>query len=778
MSVRYRWLALIILGLSMTVRAAGPLDPNGVPSGNIDPTALAVPTTVDPMQQAATSSAITASHGAISNVSHARTQPSLSPTSATSAASTHAPLPESEFQKLVAQSLGKPLPLFGYDLFSSPTTFAPVDQAPVTPDYIIGPGDEILIHAWGQIDIDYTATVDRLGNIYLPKVGTLQVAGLKYQDLQNNLHQAIAKNFNNFELQVNLGQLRSIQIFVVGQAQRPGSYIVSSLSTLINALFAVGGPNNAGSLRHIQLKRDGKLLTELDLYDFLLRGDKSHDVKLQSGDVILFPAVGHQAAISGSVRLPAIYEVNDGSDLAQLIALAGGLTATASEQKVNVERIHGHDKRTVAQVALDASGYALPLMDGDLVRILPITPQFDNAVTLRGNVAYPLRNPWHPGMTLTDLIPNKEALISREYWLKKNLTNQEVGENESRGAVRAGAVKKNLSDQQVASEVKLSANDIDWDYAVIERQSRQDLSSTLIPFNLGRLVLDHDMSQNVALQPGDVVTIFSQKDINVPQGKKTRFVRVDGEVVHAGVYRVEEGETLRHLVVRIGGVTSQAYLFGSELTRESTRALQQKQLNQILDRMEIDLNNSAGALAQGALDQKGLDAAKAQMEGQRQKLAKMRQTQVSGRIILDVPENDNHPEALPELPLEDGDHLYVPPVPSTVGVYGDVYAENSAFMFDAHKHVGEYIDMAGGPTRDADAGRMFLIRANGAIISRQNTGGLFARNFSHLDMMPGDAVVVPEEPDKTPVLKSFLDYATIFMNMGVGLATLKFMGII
>lgn len=701
----------------------------------------------------------------ITNVSHARGAGGGNvPRPAAAPAVAHG---ESDFQRLVAQSLGKTLPLYGYDLFSSPTTFSPLDEVPVTPDYVVGPGDEILIRAWGQVDIDYRATVDRLGNIYLPKVGTLQVAGLKYQELQSSLHQAIARNFNNFELQVNLGQLRSIQIFAVGQAARPGSYTVSGLSTLVNALFAVGGPNTAGSLRHIQLKRGGAVLTELDLYAFLLDGDKSHDVKLEPGDVIVFPAVGPQAAITGSVRVPAIYELKDGTDLAQLIRLAGGLTATAAEQKVNIERVHDHKNLAVASVNLDADGYSTPLREGDLVRILPISPKFENAVTLRGNVAYPLRSPWHPGMTVSDLIPNKDALINRDYWLKKNLTNNEPENGQQR-----------ISDQQLATGLKITANDIDWDYAVIERQSRQDLTTQLIPFNLGKLVLDHQASDNVALQPGDVVTIFSQKDVNVPQSHKTRLVRIDGEVLHAGVYRAEEGETLRHLVVRIGGLSPNAYLFGTEFTRVSTQQLQQAQLNKTVDRMEMELNNSAGSLAQGAQDQKGLDAAKAQVEAQKMQLAKMRQAPVSGRIILQIPDDDNRVEALPELPLEDGDHLYVPPTPSTVGVFGDVYAENSAFMYDRDKRAGDYLAMAGGATRDADASRAFLLRANGVVISRQNTGGLFTSSFARLPLMPGDAVVVPDDRDKTPFLKSFFDYATIFMNMGVGLATLKFMGLI
>ena len=187
----------------------------------------------------------------------------------------------------MGSSLNRKLPIYGYSLFDHvPTTFAPLDRVPVTADYVIGPGDELLIRAWGQIDLDARVVVDRSGRIYLPRVGSLSVAGLKYEQLPDFLKSAVGKIFRNFDLDVNLGQLRSIQVFLVGQARRPGAYTVSSLSTLVNALFASGGPSMSGSMRHIQLKRDNQLVAEFDLYDLLLDGDKSKDARLLPGDVI------------------------------------------------------------------------------------------------------------------------------------------------------------------------------------------------------------------------------------------------------------------------------------------------------------------------------------------------------------------------------------------------------------------------------------------------------------------------------------------------------------
>ena len=195
--------------------------------------------------------------------------------------------PPTEFQLMVANSLGKTLPIYGANLFRNPpTTFAPLNLVPVTPDYVIGPGDELLVQVWGQLTLNGRFTVDRSGAIYIPQVGTLHVAGLPFSQIQQNLKTQLGRVFRNFDLNVNMGQLRSIQVFVVGQARRPGSYTISSLSTLTNALFATGGPTPQGSMRHIQLKRGGKVVVDFDLYDLLLRGDKSNDSQLLPGDVI------------------------------------------------------------------------------------------------------------------------------------------------------------------------------------------------------------------------------------------------------------------------------------------------------------------------------------------------------------------------------------------------------------------------------------------------------------------------------------------------------------
>src|SRR5947208_4594471 len=505
-----------------------------------------------------------------------------------------------EFQQFVMQSIGRDLPMFGANLFRTvPSTFAPVDNIPVAADYVVGPGDEIQIRAWGQIDVDYNAAVDRDGTISVPKVGVINVAGIKESDLPAYLKTVFGRTFRNFQLTATLGRLRSIQIFVVGQAKRPGTYTVSSLSTLVTAVFADGGPSSKGSMRNIQLKRGNQVVAEIDLYDLLLSGDKSRDAKLLPGDVIYIPPVGPLVAVTGSVNVPAVYELKQSTVLFDLIRWAGGLATTAAGQKATVERIEDHKARKVEEFPLDMGGLSRSVRDGDLVTVYSLVPRFDNAVALRGDVAQPGRFPWREGMRVRDLIPDREALLARDYWIKRNqvvgldssvtsILNQQAatgtrlnvddlnerrareGEldptsgdptrrlqteseaarfldpNQVSSATQTSRLQQVNKDEsakvdaartdalRLVNQITPSQREVDWDYAVIERLNRNDLTTSLIPFNLGKAVIDGDPEQNLLLQPGDIVTVFSKQDIKVPVSKQTQYIRIEGEFKGAG----------------------------------------------------------------------------------------------------------------------------------------------------------------------------------------------------------------------------------------------------
>ncbi len=745
------------------------------------------------------------------------------------------PAPLTEFQHMVRDSIGQVLPIYGANLFQNvPSTFAPVDNAPVTPSYVVGPGDELLVQAWGQVTLDGRFQVDRSGNIYLPQAGTVHVAGVEFSQLQSYLHSQMGKVFRNFDLNVNMGQLRSIQIFVVGQARRPGSYVVSSLSTLVNALFATGGPTPQGSLRHIELKRKGKLIEDFDLYDLLLYGDKSKDAPLLPGDVIYIPPVGPQVAVAGSVKEPAVYELKGPATIADALKLAGGLSNVASIQNLRLDRVDDHQMRSQLQIPMTATGESTPLRDGDILELNAIVDQFRNTVTLRGNVANPGRYAWRPGMRISDLIPDQEALVTRDYWQRRSQLGQpalaykplrrvdvtegrlmlspnspvqdamtdNTGTVYTRNAVNSGANATNYANSastpnaglgvggsgasaaaalngsadstsfQPKNDVVLSAPDIDWSYAVIERQDKKDLTTSLLPFNLGKLVMNGDQAQNLELRPGDMVTIFSKADIRVPQSQQTRYVRLEGEFASAGIYSVHPGETLRQLVERAGGLTADAYLYGSQFTRESTRKLQQQRLNDYANELELEARNASANAANSAVSTQDTAAAAAIQQQSAAMVAQLRQVKATGRIVLNLPPNSAGAVALPDIPLEDGDEFIVPRVPSSVMVEGAVYNPNS-FLYDPRLRVGDYLRLAGGANRDADKSRAFVIRADGSVISKQYSSTFRGGSFNSIRLYPGDTIVMPQSVDKRATIRNLMDISQVVGQFGLGAAAIN-----
>src|ERR1035438_8141252 len=532
--------------------------------------------------------------------------------------------PLTEFQKFSATTTGQVLPIFGANLFQNvPSTFAPLDMAPVPPNYVLGPGDELRIQVWGQVNFQANVRVDRSGEIYIPisQVGPVHVAGLSYSELEAHLRDAIGHVYRNFNLQADIGKIRAIQIYVAGEARRPGVYTVSSLSTLIDALFASGGPSVQGSFRQIQLRRGNEMATNFDLYAFLIKGDKSNEVQLLSGDVIYIPPAGPQAAVVGSVRNPAIYELRPNETLGDVLAAAGGASTVAAEARIPIERIEVHNERHRMEVAYDSTGMATPVAEGDLVRVFSIVPMYKQTVTVRGNIANPGRFAWHPGMRIRDLIPDKESLITRNYWWKRAQlglpapefepipgfsrmrqpvgnqaltlpppvdmsgsaqdqnfptqdqnaepqdqyqypqqqspqgtqqgsypTAQQRGSSTSLAAQEQSEPSSRFGRSTQKTSVTQEAPEIDWDNAVIQRLNPDNLKTVLISFDLGKLVLGHDESQNLELQPGDIVSIFSEADIHVPIAQQTKIVKLEGEFAHAGPYTVQPGETLRDLV--------------------------------------------------------------------------------------------------------------------------------------------------------------------------------------------------------------------------------------
>jgi protein involved in polysaccharide export with SLBB domain len=660
----------------------------------------------------------------------------------------------------------------------------------------------------------------------------VHVAGLSFSALDKQMRGAIGRVYRNFDLTVDVGQIRAIQVYVSGQARRPGVYTVSSLSTLVDALFASGGPSLQGSMRHIELKRGSEVVTTFDLYNLLVHGDKSKDVKLLSGDVIFIPSVGAQVAVTGSVRNSAIYELRENESLGDLIADAGGVSAVAAEARVSIERIEEHRDRHAMEVAYDPSGLATPLAEGDLVHVFSIVPKYSKTVTLRGNIANSGRFAWHAGMHVSDLIPDKESLITRNYWWKRAQLGLPVPEFEATpgfaefrqpaenhaitiktpppsednilapsgsgsssssssgmqqnprqsaqqraGGSSLGSAQADLSNRTFRTaprtEISLLAPEIDWDYAVIERLDQNTLKTILISFDLGKLVLQHDASQDIELQPGDAVSILSEADIRVPIAEQTKMVTLGGEFAHAGVYTVQPGETLRHLVERAGGFTPNAYLYGSDFTRESTRVVQQARIDEYVQNQSMQIQRNNLAMAGSATGSaQGLASNSAAQSSQQSLLASLQQIRATGRIVLKFTPDSSGINTIPDIMMEDGDRFVVPSVPATVNVVGAVYDQNS-FLYAPGKRISSYLKLAGGPNRDADRKHEFIIRANGEVVSHEVAKGPWGNEFSNLLVNPGDTVIVPEKKLKPSAMNGVMGWSQMFSQFALGAASMN-----
>lgn len=674
------------------------------------------------------------------------------------------PLVPTQFQEFVKDTTGKSLQLYGYNLFEG-YRFTSLADVPVPANYVIGPGDEIDLKLWGMTDNMLRIPIDRNGQMSIPKVGTINLAGTRADQLEDVLRSHLSKVFKKFELSASVGRLRSIQIFVVGQARKPGAYMVSSMSTLIAALFESGGPSSNGSLRKIKLIRGGQLVTTLDLYSFIHSGDTSKDSRLLPGDVIVIPPVENRVALYGATDNPAIYELSNTEEtVSQLLKYAGGQSNLSTPHKVQLERVDAQKikgPRLVLSLALNEAGLSYRLKNSDVLTLFKISPEFGNAVTLRGNVASPLRYPYKQGMRIADLIPETDALIQADYYARKNKFVQ----------YESGLV---VSAERVIGETRGLLEEINWSYATLERTDNKEVKTILIPFDLGKAIRQNDPRENHELQPGDVITVFGVKDLPVPLENRTQFVKVLGEVKVPGIYQLNGNETLNQAIEKAGGLTKNAYLFGTVFTRESARVQQQENLSKAIRRMQADIVNQSATLLQNITDSEKGQSTQAQIASQKLLIERAQTIKANGRVSLEMTLGQ---PVLPDISIEDGDTIYVPNKPSFVGVYGAVLAEAS-LMHRTTYSVTDYLDKS-GLSRDADIDEILIIRADGSV--EGNPKGLrkklTTQSLASKTLQPGDTVFVPEIIDRRGAYTQFIqgvkDWTQIVFQMGIGAVALK-----
>lgn len=738
----------------------------------------------------------------ISNVNNA---PNLTPGGSTSnvtsianksrAAGSTNSIPD-EFQQSVFIRTGLNLQRFGYNLFNTPSTFLASDNVPASSNYVLGPGDQIIIRGWGAVDINYEATIDKEGGIVIPKVGRVSLNGITAGNLDNYLKGQIGKNFRNFSVSATVSKLRSIQITVAGFAQVPGTYTVSSLSTLTDAVFASGGPSSQGSLRRIELKRNGVTLVDYDMYDLLLKGNSSSNVRLAPGDIVYIRPVGKQVAIYDGVKVPGIYEVKDNETVADVVKFAGGYTYNNSKNQLIIEKVTENKQIDVTNYGM-VDGLKQVLYNGEIIHFFRMPDRYHDAIVLIGNVVNPSRFSWHNGITIKDIIPSKEALLTKSFWnsynynsyskdLSKELSGLEKTTNAGNSGTKTASFSSGLnnsldnSDQTGnifsngsnvfnAGPISIPEANINWRYAVVIRLNQKTYSTDLIPFNLG-LAIDGDSKNNIVLQPGDVINVLSSKDMVSPIQNSMINVFIDGEVATPGIYQFNSGSTIQDAIEAAGGITNDAYLYGIDFDRETVKKQQTAALNQMLDNVQQSLLSQAANSA-SQVNANGTSSTTQVVLAQQQAfIDKLRTLKPTGRVVLGLSPNKVTLADLPKVKLENGDAIHIPARTNTINVLGQVY-NPATFIYNEKKSVGDYIDMAGTPNSFADTSSIYVLHADGTLYSKQQAGWFGA--FNSLKIYPGDAIVVPQSIQFMTLQQNLINWTQILANFGLGIAAIN-----
>jgi polysaccharide biosynthesis/export protein len=662
-----------------------------------------------------------------------------------------------EFAQFVAQSTGKALKVFGSDVLRESKRPGDVDAVTVPATYRVGPGDELLIRAWGQIDMNVQIQIDRSGQIFLPKVGQTMVAGLAVEELAGHLRKVISRQYKDFELTATMGGLRNVQYYTSGFAAMPGMHSVSSAATLLHAAMAAGGPGLNADPRRVVVRRLGAPPLGMDMYEMLVDGNRGGDPQIKPGDVIHFEPSRGLAAVSGQVNREAIFHVRNGDSVADLLRFAGGLTTTADDTRVRVERLD-KARRVVEEIALNTEGLNRPVRAGDLLMVLPVSQRIDNAVTLRGNVAVPLRSPWRDGMRVSDLIPNAEALVRPAALAQRNERN----------------TMERLADPMRDIDIARDYPEVNWDFATIERLDPLTHTVSVLSFNLGRVLFQKDANENLALKAGDNVIVYSRKDFEQPESKKLRLVRIEGEVARPGLYTTEVGETLVSLIRRAGGASDQAYYFGTRFNRVSAKKLEEQRLKQAADRIEQDYLRRLARRSQNVVQQEDAMNANAEYEAIKALISKLRNYRAEGRVTLDLKGLGAKFDDLPTLVLEDGDTIVIPNKPSTVTLTGAVVQEGS-ILWKQGSSLAHYVERAGGARSHADEDGMVVLRADGSVRAAK-TGAWGGMSSIGNDINPGDTIFVPEDTERVSKTRTLRDWTSILYQFGIGATALKVLG--
>ncbi len=685
---------------------------------------------------------------------------------------------------------------FGSDAFligSGNANELPLDL-PVGSDYVLGSGDNLVLNLSGSRTGRIIRSVDRQGQVELPEAGVIMIGGMTIAQAQTAMDKVLATQFQNEHVEISLGRVRTVRVYVVGDVQRPGAYDVSALSTPLSTLYEAGGPTSRGSLRILRQYRGRQLVKDIDLYDFLLHGMRSEDERLLPGDTILVPPAGPQVTVEGMVHRPAIYELNGEQSLDEVLQLAGGVLVSADLKQINVARIEAHERRTMFSLQLNDNQTelhnelaAFKVKDGDDVVISQITPYNEQAVYLEGHVYHPGKFPYREGMTVADLLHSYQDVLP-EPSDRAELVHLQPPD------FRPVATEFNLRDALVGNEsVPLRPLDVIHIYGRYEVDSPKvsiqgevirpgsypmsqgmtaaglvrlaggfrrsafrneaDVASYTVQ-NGQRVVIDHsqialekamegDKSADVVLKPGDVVSIrrlTGWQDIGSS-------ITINGEVMHPGSYGIAQGDRLSEVIKRAGGFTINAYPYAAVLERVRVRELGEQARLQMIQRIE----DTPVQVKQGTLSTSTVTSMQSTMQAQREEILRTLRTRTaSGRLVIRISSDISAWEnTAADVEVRAGDILTIPKRPDFVAVNGQVY-NPVAISYAPGKKLGWYLKRAGGTTSSANRKGIYVLRADGTVVphpSRWLGGGLMG-----LRMRPGDTIFIPEKIEGGSVL--------------------------
>lgn len=727
------------------------------------------------------------------------------------------------------QTIDRELTQFGYDFFGfAPPTYKPFTDVPVGEDYILGPGDTFIIYLWGNVEDQYTVKITPEGAVIIPRLGSLTVAGLTLMETRRLLESKFREYYPDFSMSITMDELRSIQVFVIGEVQRPGAYLVSGLSTIVDALYAAGGPRKTGSLRNVKVARGAKELATMDLYTFLIDGRKIEDIRLRSGDTVLVPVIGGVAGVAGNVRRPGIYEMKGATTLRQLFEMAGGIMPTGHLQNVVVERMAANSRRIVKSFNMqDKPGVGQDqmdtlLVDGDVVKVFPIHRQMRQVVFLEGHVKYPREYEFREGMRVGDLVPSYDALLPEPFLPRAEvvrltppdlhpeiiefdlgaLLDGDAGQNIAlremdRIMVYDLAEKSNLPQVTINGAVRLPGT-----YRLYQGMRVKDLifrAGSFLPSaymenaSLSRVSVGREITDVTAIDfsPSKAIAGNAQDDIElkpfdniyireIPRFNEVleRKLTVEGEFTFPGEYTFTEGERLSSVIERAGGLTKDAYLFGAVYIREDVKTLQKERLKEYVNQLEEDILTLTSQSAETSLEQEETAIILKTLAAKKQLLEKIRNSEPTGRMVVDLDKIIHAPQSEHDLKVQPGDRLIVKKRPDYVNVLGEVY-NPTALLWTDNRTTGNYLNQVGGPNDNADEKQIYLVKANGTVISKRQEGfwGIATwdadnhrwalGSFENIEVEAGDTIIVPKQVEKYPWLRVVKSITEITFQIAV-----------